>query len=95
MRHAFPLLVVALSALTFGGVWYVSGANTQAAGPVAPATLAASVHYDGCDAVRAVGAAPLYAGQPGYRSDMDGDGDGIACEPHRDHETFGRMHRRR
>ena len=28
-----------------------------------------------------MGKAPLYAGQPGYREDMDGDGDGIACEP--------------
>lgn len=37
--------------------------------------------YRGCDEVRAAGAAPLYRGQPGYRPDMDGDGDGIACEP--------------
>jgi hypothetical protein len=32
---------------------------------------------------RAAGAAPIYRGQPGYREEMDGDGDGIACEPHR------------
>ena len=37
--------------------------------------------YSGCNQVRALGKAPLYAGQPGYRSEMDGDGDGIACEP--------------
>ena len=42
-----------------------------------------SASYSGCNEVRALGKAPLYAGQPGYRSDMDGDGDGIACEPHR------------
>ncbi|UYH54772.1 DUF1294 domain-containing protein [Qipengyuania sp. SS22] len=40
-----------------------------------------SVYYSGCNAVRRAGKAPLYYGEPGYRSDMDGDGDGIACEP--------------
>lgn len=43
----------------------------------------ASVHYSGCDEVRRLGLAPLYRGQPGYGSHMDGDGDGIACEPYR------------
>jgi hypothetical protein len=42
-----------------------------------------SVFYTGCRAVRAAGAAPLYRGQPGYRAGMDGDNDGIACEPYR------------
>lgn len=42
-----------------------------------------SVYYSGCDEVREAGKAPLYAGQPGYRAGMDGDGDAIACEPHR------------
>ena len=41
----------------------------------------ASVHYPGCNEVRAAGKAPLRYGEPGYRTDMDGDGDGIACEP--------------
>jgi hypothetical protein len=41
-----------------------------------------SAYYSGCNEVRAAGKAPLYAGQPGYREGMDGDGDGIACEPH-------------
>lgn len=42
-----------------------------------------SVYYAGCNEVRAAGKDPLYAGQPGYRIGMDGDRDGIACEPHR------------
>jgi hypothetical protein len=42
-----------------------------------------SVYYSGCNEVRAAGLAPLYRGQPGYRAEMDGDDDGIACEPHR------------
>lgn len=41
-----------------------------------------SVYYSGCDEARRAGAAPIYAGEPGYRSGMDGDGDGIACEPY-------------
>jgi hypothetical protein len=40
-----------------------------------------SVTYPGCNQVRAEGKAPLYRGQPGYRETMDGDGDGVACEP--------------
>jgi hypothetical protein len=46
------------------------------AGP--PASTA--VYYANCAAARAAGAAPLRAGQPGYREQMDGDRDGVACE---------------
>ena len=45
------------------------------------ARLEQSVYYSGCNEVRDAGKAPLLAGQPGYRPDMDGDTDGIACEP--------------
>jgi Excalibur calcium-binding domain len=41
-----------------------------------------SVYYRGCREARAAGVAPLYRGQPGSRSGMDGDNDGIACEPY-------------
>lgn len=41
------------------------------------------IYYRSCADARAAGAAPLYRGQPGYRPEMDGDGDGIACEPYR------------
>ena len=40
-----------------------------------------SVTYSGCNEVRAAGKSPIYAGQPGYRAELDGDSDGIACEP--------------
>jgi|GEM_PF-839909 len=39
-----------------------------------------SVYYANCKEAKAAGAAPLYVGDPGYRSKLDGDGDGIACE---------------
>lgn len=46
----------------------------------APRPSARSAYYPNCDAVRAAGKAPLQRGQPGYRPEMDGDGDGLACE---------------
>jgi hypothetical protein len=42
-----------------------------------------AVYYPNCDTARAAGAAPITAGQPGYRAALDADGDGIACEPYR------------
>ncbi|GGD45570.1 excalibur calcium-binding domain-containing protein [Croceicoccus pelagius] len=40
-------------------------------------------YWSGCNAAKAAGTAPIYIGEPGYREGMDGDGDGIACEPYR------------
>jgi hypothetical protein len=39
-----------------------------------------SAYYKNCAAARADGAAPLYAGDSGYRGALDRDGDGVACE---------------
>lgn len=39
-------------------------------------------YYEDCDAARAAGAAPLHRGDPGYRPELDRDGDGVACEPY-------------
>ncbi len=36
--------------------------------------------YADCAAVVAAGAAPLAAGAPGYRAELDSDSDGVACE---------------
>lgn len=44
--------------------------------PVAPS----GTYYKNCSAARAAGAAPIYRGQPGYRSALDRDNDGVACE---------------
>ncbi|OBI01016.1 hypothetical protein A5679_19200 [Mycobacterium scrofulaceum] len=52
--------------------------TTTSPGP-AP-TTGASVYYPNCKAACADGVAPIYRGQPGYRSGLDRDGDGIACE---------------
>lgn len=44
-----------------------------------------SIHnyFQSCAEARAARAAPLTLGQPGYRAGLDGDLDGIACEPPR------------
>lgn len=39
--------------------------------------------FRNCAEARRAGAAPLLRGRPGYGRHMDGDGDGIACEPFR------------
>jgi hypothetical protein len=49
----------------------------------APAPAPASapgVYYANCTAARAAGVTPLHRGDPGYRSGLDRDDDGIACE---------------
>lgn len=83
---AFTLLVGGASAATFAGVLFAPGlpkAQATAKGAPAPTAAAdASVYYPGCNAVREAGKAPLYRDQPGYRPEMDGDGDGTACEPY-------------
>lgn len=56
----------------------VLSAPGRAAAP-APSTT----YFRNCREAWAAGAAPLRRGEPGYRAEMDGDGDGIACEPYR------------
>lgn len=54
------------------------GVVEQTVAPAAPQPE--SVYYQNCAAARAAGAAPIYSGEPGYRSGLDRDGDGVACE---------------
>lgn len=44
-----------------------------------PAQPAEAV-YANCTAAKAAGAAPILRGQPGYRSKLNRDNDGVACE---------------
>lgn len=39
-----------------------------------------SAYFANCTQAREAGAAPLYAGEPGYRDALDRDRDGVACE---------------
>lgn len=62
---------------------HVGVATTSGAASTGVRPASRAVYYAGCNEARAAGAAPIYAGEPGYRPEMDGDGDGIACEPYR------------
>ena len=71
--------------LMLGFAYYVTGdavplVNTLTMSASERAKIERNVTYSGCNEVRRLGKAPLYQGQPGYRHNMDGDGDGIACE---------------
>ena len=57
-----------------------AGQPAPAPAPAPVPAPPASVYYANCDAVRAAGATPIHRGDPGYRTALDRDGDGIACE---------------
>ena len=56
-------------------VGIAAGASALSGAPIADAAP-----YSSCSAAEAAGAAPLYAGQPGYSTKLDRDRDGVACE---------------
>lgn len=58
-------------------------AKQHAPAPQPTAEVPADVYYPNCAAARAAGVDPINQGQPGYRAGLDGDKDGIACEPKR------------
>ncbi len=77
---------ILLTALMVGGIGGYAWSSLPPAAFQSPderKRVEDSAFYAGCNDVRAAGKAPLLAGQPGYREGMDGDGDGIACEPYR------------
>ncbi|QNA87205.1 excalibur calcium-binding domain-containing protein [Sphingomonas sp. So64.6b] len=51
-----------------------------AAGPKRQREPQVDDYWSGCKEAREAGIAPIYRDEPGYRSEMDGDNDGIACE---------------
>jgi hypothetical protein len=53
---------------------------TPAPAPAPTPAPPTNVSYANCDAVRAAGAAPIHAGDPGWQSKFDRDGDGVGCE---------------
>lgn len=40
----------------------------------------ADIYYTNCSVAKDAGVEPVYAGQSGYRTHLDRDGDGIGCE---------------
>lgn len=55
------------------GMWALRAA------PV-PSETVGAVRYASCAEAREAGVTPLHEGDPGYRSGLDGDRDGVACE---------------
>ena len=88
MDLKFTALVVVGSAAAFFGTWTFLD-QPSAVEPVKAAAVPAAVRNPGgklvvikdCDHARAMGVAPLMAGRPGYRAELDFDGDGFACSP--------------
>lgn len=65
-----------------GGPILASIYRTATMSPEERAAVESSAYYPNCDAARAAGVAPIRRGEPGYRQAMDGDYDGVACEPY-------------
>jgi hypothetical protein len=88
-RKEAPFAVqVATFAAAVGLVTFLAIPRAQSAWTIATRSpeetlkVERSVYYRNCDAARAAGVAPIYRGEQGYREGMDGDNDGIACEPY-------------
>ena len=62
------------------GPAYGSGAPAPSTSASAP-TPTVSASFANCAEAAAAGAAPISRGQPGYRPELDQDGDGVACDP--------------
>jgi endonuclease YncB( thermonuclease family) len=57
--------------------------STQWIAPVRSQPQGSGFMYRSCAQARAAGAAPMHRGQQGYNPNLDGDNDGISCEPYR------------
>jgi hypothetical protein len=65
------------------GLGAVGGLAVFAGGMLTTNDVELPTYYPNCSAARAAGAAPISRGEPGYRSELDRDDDGVACEPYR------------
>lgn len=94
MRALLFLLAAVLLGLTGGYAWSQLSkpsaaqkaiAQAQAIPSAKPgqtkAEIEESAYFADCDAAKAAGREPLYEGQPGYRKELDPDGDGMTCIP--------------
>lgn len=84
----FPLLIgvlvgavgaTALSPQQSGATLTAQPLGQSKARPTSPAPVRP---FRNCTEARAAGAAPVYRNDPGYGPWLDGDDDGIGCEPY-------------
>lgn len=73
---------LAIAAFVYAGFFLVAHFNEAMDLAVQSRSAANDIYYPNCAAARAAGAAPIRIGHPGYRPELDADGDGIACEPY-------------
>jgi hypothetical protein len=85
LAQTLIVLVMAMAAVyaVAGIPWPISAAESPLAFAGAGAAPAVDHHFRGCNDARAVGMTNIPRGHPSYREYMDGDGDGLACEPYR------------
>jgi hypothetical protein len=83
MTKGFLLLVLSVSAIAFAGTWLVTGesSSSSSGGTMKVAGGGKTDQISTCEEAVEQGLAPMYAGTPGYRADLDPDGDGLACPP--------------
>ena len=72
VRQAGTIVIVMLLGSLVGLAWAFW--NSQSA--------TALIYYPNCASARLANAAPINRGTPGYRSALDADDDGVACEPY-------------
>ena len=83
-QPSFAIVVALTSVGAFSLTWFLITPSAPGAAIVAYVeTRTTDQHYSGCAAVRAAGRKDIPRWDPSYRSWMDGDGDGLACEPPR------------
>ena len=81
-------------AIGIGSVALTENGQARISSTIKPAAVAAGIvrarapqtgdHWRVCDDARAMGTAPIYAGEAGYRAGLDADSDGVACEPYQE-----------
>ncbi len=81
-RYKGLLLPVAVFVGIFGGATYILTPDAPGKTLVMEAISKRTTdqHYGGCREARANNHENIDAWEPSYRSSMDGDGDGVACE---------------
>lgn len=78
LRYLAPIAALLFALFELAPLWKGLPGRQARAAPVA-----IDHHFRGCDEARAIGMTNIPASDPSYRAFMDGDGDGLACEPHR------------
>lgn len=76
-----PVLLAGILVAVFA-VFNPDTENNRSLSNASSSSTNSNAYYRYCDEARAASAAPLHRGQPGYRFELDRDGDGVACEPY-------------